>query len=149
MRSLGLVYLASPYSSRAGHERAARAKQAKRAAAILAEAGEVVFCPVAYGHLLDEAIPYGRPRPTHDYWMQLCLPVLSVASRIYVLTLPGWQESLGVREEVALATRLGKPVLGYNPFVASDEDVPSGADIRRLCALAPGWLDERAAADGD
>lgn len=137
--SPGLIYLASPYSSRYGHLRAERYKAARRALHHLVEHGEVVFAPVVYGHPLDEAVPGTRDA---DYWMRLCLPIMIACARVYVLTIDGWNTSNGLRREVALASEFGKPIHGFNPW---DEEEFTAHDIRRLCAMSGDGLADPAA----
>lgn len=105
-----MIYLAAPYSHQYAHVRAARFKRIKQATCQLMCAGDVVFSPVAYGYLMEEAA--GKTM-SHDYWMQFCLNIMPACDRVYVLTLEGWDQSKGVAEEVKLAKRMGKPIIGY------------------------------------
>lgn len=134
----GLSYLASPYSSPYGHERAKRYKQVELAARTLLEQGELAFSPIVYGHPMETAMSKRVPWQT---WMQMCLSILPVCSRIYVLTLPGWEKSLGLRKEICLAADLGKPIIGYQPAGMECEEI-SGHDIRNVCMRPLGLLDE-------
>lgn len=40
---------------------------------------------------------------------------------VYVLTLPGWSTSVGVKDECILANRCGRPVQGYAPFDKTED----------------------------
>jgi hypothetical protein len=88
------------------------------------ERGELVFAPVAYGHSLEERLDKNFP---YEYWIRWSKVMLSGASRLYVLTITGWQESKGIEVEVKLAAELNIPVQGY-AFGPDAEDV-SGMDI--------------------
>ncbi len=138
---MAFLYLASPYSTGDKFIRADRYRAAVRATAALMDAGEVVFCPVAYGHSFEQRLGRGFP---HDYWMRWSRAMLANASRLYVLTIDGWAESRGVEIEVRLAVDLGIPVSGYAHGQAA-EDI-SGIDIlghwgialpRRQCKFEP------------
>ena len=60
---------------------------------------------------------------------------LLACTSVYVLTLPGWEKSKGVKDEVALATACGRPVQGYAPFDPC-ADV-SGLYIYQTFGVAP------------
>lgn len=128
----GYIYLASPYTSDSERQRQARYKQALRAAQALMARGEIVFSPVAYGHSFEEA---ARKTFPYDYWIRWSKAILAGASKLYVLTAEGWDESNGVREEVKLAHSLNIPIVGYSAD-SECEDV-SGFAILGTFGLAP------------
>lgn len=107
---MAYTYLASPYTSGDKFLRADRYRAAVRATEALMDAGEVVFCPVAYGHSFEQKIHRNFP---YDYWVKWSRAMLASASRLYVLTIPGWNTSKGVEIEVRLAMDLGIPITGY------------------------------------
>jgi len=121
---MAYTYLASPYTNGDKFLRADRYRMAVKATEALMAAGEVVFCPVAYGHSFELKIHHSFP---HEYWMRWSRAMLAPASRLYVLTIPGWNTSKGVGIEVGLAADLGIPVTGY-AHGENAEDV-SGIDI--------------------
>ncbi len=101
-----MIYLASPYSDPDPIVRKARYEAAcDRAARMLAE-GQLVYAPVVYGHALAER---GLPGDW-AFWEQHNHAMLSRSTSLLILTLPGWQESVGVRAEIAIARSLGLPV---------------------------------------
>lgn len=110
----GFVYLASPYSklvSTVGLDEAARV--VSLAAGAMIEEGIPVFSPIAHGHAVAEA--YGLDKLDQDMWMKQCLPVLSSASALVVLTFEGWNESAGVLSEIQAATFQMIPTIKVNP----------------------------------
>lgn len=121
---MAYTYLASPYTSSDKFERANRYRAALKATMDLMAAGEVVFCPVAYGHSLETKLHVSFP---YEYWVRWSRAMLAGASRLYVLTIPGWEASKGVEIEVRLALDLGIPVTGY-AHGPDAEDI-SGLDI--------------------
>lgn len=90
-----MIYLASPYS----HPSQAVRKQRYEAALHFCEnyilMGQPVFSPIVYGYPMESAIGT-------DYvsWKGLNDAMLDAASRFWVLTLPGWEESRGVAYEI-------------------------------------------------
>lgn len=103
-----MIYLASPYSHPDPAVREERYRAACRAAATLLLAGQPVYSPIAHSHPL---VAYGLPADW-SFWQRHDREMLARCDEVLVLMLPGWRESVGVREEVRLACELGKPV-GY------------------------------------
>ena len=116
---MAYIYLASPYTSTDKFLRADRYRAAVKATEALMDAGEVVFCPVAYGHSFEQKVRRNFP---HEYWMRWSRAMLASASRLYVLTVAGWASSKGVEIEVRLAVDLGIPISGY-AFGPEAEDI--------------------------
>jgi hypothetical protein len=110
---LSFVYLASPYTPTEGESIHDRFTWACRAAAYLMREGVAVFSPIAHSHPVADFLE-AEIRFNHDAWMRQDLPILSNASRLVVLTLPGWERSRGVTAEIAHAQVCGIP-LEYLP----------------------------------
>jgi len=127
------IYLAAPYTAPEPSLQRERFRYTIRALRILMERGEVVFCPITYGHFLEDRLRRTFP---HEYWLRFCRAILAGASHLYVLTARGWEESRGVREEVHLAHSLGIPIIGFSIEEPGFEDV-SGFDILGAFDLAP------------
>lgn len=121
-----LIYLAAPYSDPDFGVRAWRYNRVKEALWALYQAQIPAISPIIIGHEYTERSKGTVPLP-HDFWMRIARALLQGCSELYVLTLPGWESSAGVLEEVRLAWQLGKPVLGF-PFFDQCEPV-SGAYI--------------------
>jgi hypothetical protein len=68
--------------------------------------GHIVFSPIAHSHGVARFIK----DHTHDFWMLQDLPFLDFANKMVVLTLPGWEESRGIKEEIVYARDKGIPV---------------------------------------
>lgn len=101
-----MIYLASPYTSDQQNIQHERYHYACRAAAKLMQQGYVVFSPIAHSHGIARFIK-GHD---NDFWMEQDLPFLDYADKVVVLTLPGWQESKGVKHEIAYAKALDIPI---------------------------------------
>ncbi|MCD1264102.1 hypothetical protein B5M44_03955 [Shinella sumterensis] len=107
----GYVYLGSPYSKyEAGHDAAARV--VADAAARLMRFGMVVYSPIAHGHAITLA---GDLPLTWDFWKRQCQPLVDGAAGMIVLTMAGWQESVGLQYEIEEFVRAGKPILHVSP----------------------------------
>jgi nucleoside 2-deoxyribosyltransferase len=101
-----MIYLASPYSHPDPSVREQRFRAACRATAALLRAGEVVFSPIVHSHALVE---FELPT-AWSYWERFDRTYLERCDEVVVLMLDGWEDSVGVREEIGIARALGKPV---------------------------------------
>lgn len=99
------IYLASPYSSQDSAVRQDRYEEACKKAAELMSQGYNVFSPIAHSHPISQHIGNGLD---HDFWLSQDLSFLeSWADEMWVLMLPGWEESIGIWKEVNFATEKG------------------------------------------
>ena len=107
-----MIYLASPYSHESLLVRTQRHIAACQAAAELMGRGEVVFSPIAHTHPIATvgSLPLGW-----DYWEKVDREFLAVCDSVWVLTLDGWEESVGVQAEIAIAEAAGKHVTYADP----------------------------------
>lgn len=115
---VGLCYLASPYSHPDPMVRQQRADATCRAAAELIRQGKVVFSPIAHS---DTLCRYGLPLDW-GFWQHIDRRFLEACDEVAVLLLAGWQDSVGVKEELAIARELGKPVT----FIAAGGQAKEG-----------------------
>ncbi|HEY0984826.1 DUF1937 family protein [Schlesneria sp.] len=101
-----MIYLASPYSHPHRIVRERRFQDASRATACLLRSGLNVFSPIVYGHPL---VAHGIPT---DWicWEVFGRAYIERCDSLLVLTLEGWEESVGVTAEIEIAHQLGKPV---------------------------------------
>jgi Domain of unknown function (DUF1937) len=110
-----MIYLASPYSHPDPAVREARFRAACQSVVALLRAGKVVFAPIVHCHPLVE---YGLPT-AWDFWEPIDRTYLERCDEVTVLTLPCWEDSVGVRAEVAMARELGKLVRFLAPDSAT------------------------------
>jgi hypothetical protein len=110
-----MAFLASPFSSESSGIRYARWVDACVATAqmIRNEPGLVVFSPIAHSAPVAE---HGRLNPLdHAIWMPQGQWFLERCDEVRVLMIDGWRQSVGIRQEILLAIKLGK-VLGFWKF---------------------------------
>jgi nucleoside 2-deoxyribosyltransferase len=101
-----MIYLASPYSHPDAGVREQRFRAACRATAALFHAGRTLFSPIAHSHPMVE---HGLPT-NWEFWQRCNVEHLQRCDELVILTLDGWQESVGVQAEIRIAGELGKPV---------------------------------------
>ena len=97
------IYLASPYS---GNEQANYEAAARFVADRMRE-GYIIFSPIVHCHQI--AVDYGLPGD-FEFWQHYNYEMLAAAGKLWVLKLPGWEESRGVQAEILYATRSHIPI---------------------------------------
>lgn len=102
-----MIYLASPYAHPDPEIMQSRFHSVAALTADLLKRGRVVYSPIAHNHYL--AVQFDMPR-SWDFWQTVDLPMLDLAEELYVLCLPGWQESKGVQAEIDHAQQRGIPI---------------------------------------
>lgn len=103
----GYQYLASPYSHPDATIREARYLEAVRATALLMNAGEIIFSPIAHSHPI--AVNHSLPLDW-QFWEAYDRAFIQHCEGVIVLMLDGWRESKGVKAEIEIAKGLGWPV---------------------------------------
>jgi len=112
MHSKPLTYLACPYTSPSRLERCRRYTEVTDAfAALTKEKGWAIFSPITSSHPLHERGLDGDWR----FWRRIDTAYLRVSKRMVVLTLPGWESSVGVQAEIKIAKKFKIPVFYMHP----------------------------------
>lgn len=102
-----MIYLATPYSDHDPAVMEARFDQACAIAGALMAKGEIVFSPIAYTHHI--AVRCSLPRGW-GYWERYDREMIVRAAKVVVVKIAGWQESQGIRGEIAIAREFGIPI---------------------------------------
>lgn len=79
-----------------------------RTAAALIRQGVVVVSPIAHSHPIFVCDP--ETGSSFEAWQQLDEALIIASEEMWVLALPGWDESRGVRSEIQFCIRNGIPV---------------------------------------
>lgn len=110
-------YLATPYSKYPGGLEAAFVLACK-ATADLIRAGVRVYSPIAHTHpvaLHGEIDPYD-----HGIWLPADQPFMDAAKGVIVLRAETWEQSYGIKCEIAAFEAAGKPVIYMDPGVVPE-----------------------------
>src|SRR5678809_1377923 len=107
-----LIYVASPFSHKSLKVEWERFYKVCEFAYGLIEHGHNVFCPIAHSVSIEDG---GEEYLGHDTWMKLDKAQLKDAAVLVVYTLPGWEESRGVREESQFAEENNIPIVYFGP----------------------------------
>jgi len=100
-----MLFIAGPYFGDGKFETIeANIQRAKQAAIEIANAGVPFFCP--HMHTAHFQIDARAPEP---FYRRLALHILGTACKAVYL-LPGWENSKGTQDEIALAKALHLPV---------------------------------------
>jgi hypothetical protein len=99
-----LIYLASPYSHPDDEVREDNYIVVSNIAAEMVSNGDVVFSPISYGHNLLEF----KDMPSNwGFWFNFCVTFLLKCDKLVVCKMPGWENSMGVTEEIEIARNCG------------------------------------------
>lgn len=102
-----LVYLATPYSKWAGGIEDAF-QQAAAVAASFLKAGVKVYSPIVHTHPI--AVYGGLDPLDHSVWLPFDATMMDFAEALAVAKMAGWEQSVGIRHEIDVFTKAGKPV---------------------------------------
>jgi hypothetical protein len=110
---MNLTYLATPYTRYPGGH-AAAFELACRSAATFLSAGIPVFSPIAHSHPIALFMTKEQVFD-HDLWVKIDAPMLAACDSMIVVTADGWRESTGVKHEIAMFEKAGKPIVYWAP----------------------------------
>ena len=99
-------YLACPYTHPDAFIREIRFKTVNQVAAELMREGRIIFSPISHTHPIAL---HGLPKDW-NYWQKYDLIFIRLCSKMIVLMLDGWQQSIGVQNEIKIAKELSKPI---------------------------------------
>lgn len=115
-----MIYLASPYSHPDPAVVANRYEAAMNATALRIMAGDMVWSAIVHCHELAQR--YSLPTDA-AFWREYNFNMLRASGAMYVLTLEGWEESLGVKAEIEYADRIKLPIFFLSPEDELSEDL--------------------------
>ena len=101
------TYLASPYSDPDPKVRLWRYEEALNACVHLTRKRYIIYSPIVHFH--HAANIHDMPLDAQFWWTHNST-MLSVANTLFILTLPGWKNSVGIRQEWRQALSL--PTIG-------------------------------------
>lgn len=102
-----MIYLASPYSDPDSIVRRVRYERTRLFTHHAISEGAVLFSPIVYCHQF--AVEHGAPFAASG-WQDFNEWMMSLSEACWVLTLPGWEKSLGVAAEIAFFQANNKPI---------------------------------------
>jgi hypothetical protein len=117
-----LVYVAQPYSHSNPKTTRSRLRiGAEYIAKNLNCADDTVYySPVCHGETVHQL---GNVGGDYKVWKAHSLGMISLASEVHVLCLPGWQLSVGVADEISYANENGIPVRYFRKILTKFSEV--------------------------
>lgn len=112
-----IYYLASPYSTPVlpgkdkDQTKLDRHHMIQQIGTDLMNKGYTLFEPIATSHY--KAINWNLPG-TYEFWQARDRHLIERTDGVIVADMEGWQESVGVTDEIKYCKELGKPVYLYN-----------------------------------
>jgi hypothetical protein len=101
-----MIYLAIPYSHPDKEIREKRFQLANKIASELMKTGEYVYSPISHCHPIAQ---YGLPLDW-AFWGKYNKVFLDICEKMIIVLCDGWEESKGIKEEIALMTEMHKPI---------------------------------------
>lgn len=99
-----MIYLASPYSHEDPLIKKTRFLLAEQVTAQLILQGKFIYSPIVHCHALAER--YEMPGD-FVFWRRYNIDMLKRADQMYILSIPGWDTSVGVKHEMEIAVEIG------------------------------------------
>jgi hypothetical protein len=127
---VSFYYLSNPYNGDP-ETRAERARLAAHACALLLRQGLHAWSPIVHNHAMMGCVEFSLEE-RRELMLPFDFTLLRAARGMIVFTLPGWRESYGVGQELALCAELGLPVHYLAP-----EDLARGEARLRERPLDP------------
>ena len=100
------IYLATPYSGTLD-QKVSRFKAVNKVAARLMREGNLVFSPISHTHPIALA---GELPGDWMFWKEYDRTFIEWCDEVHVLKQDGWEDSVGIRNEIMIAAAMEKPV---------------------------------------
>lgn len=128
----GMTYLATPFMHPDPLVQERRFLVINHVASEMMRRGEHVFSPIS--HCFPIAKAGGLPRDW-EFWQHYCRLTLSNCTRMLVIKQPGWEESVGVKNETKIAQELGIPVAYQDPPIIPDIELKFPITVGQVLEL--------------
>ncbi|MCH9631798.1 MAG: hypothetical protein S4CHLAM6_01160 [Chlamydiae bacterium] len=118
-KASGLIYVSCAFGEEDQSIRELRIELVSRFCAQKMREGVIVFSPLIHNyHILKYGLPIGW-----DYWEKFNKKLLERCDRLYVLKLKGWEKSIGIQAEIAIARSLDIPIEYQEPGALENETI--------------------------
>ena len=107
-----MIYIASPYTSPLFSVIEDRVAAVTSFTANLIAQGVPAFSPIVYFHPIATALGL---KTDAEFWHRTNMAFLRHADAVFVLQLPGWENSQGVKTEIAAAKIACIPIVHFGP----------------------------------
>lgn len=97
-----MIYIAAPYTHKDPAIVQERVNKVTKYTAERMAQGDVVFSPLTHSHTVADYLPDDL-RFSQEFWMYQDLGILKFCSKLVVLMLDGWKDSVGLKTEMNFA----------------------------------------------
>ena len=104
-----MIFISAPYTHENVEVVEKRVEIIEKYVAECALSEIIALSPVLYYHNIVKK--YELPK-TYTYWEHICISMLQKCDMLFVLTMDGWDTSVGVKSELEVARRLNISI-GY------------------------------------
>jgi hypothetical protein len=101
-----VIYLACPYTHEHDFIQHRRYEQVTQVAATLMREGQCIYSPITSMHYLSRHMT----DVPHRFWLDHDLAILARCDKMIVLQLEGWEQSEGLKAEIAFAAEHNIPI---------------------------------------
>lgn len=108
-----LVYVSSPYSKVADKDFLMKTVSAFTGKYMLLNKGEYAVSGLLHHYAIKEEPKLGSD---YKFWKEWCDLFMSRCDKVVVLTIDGWETSVGVAGEIEYAKKNNMPIVYINPF---------------------------------
>jgi hypothetical protein len=105
-----VLYLACPYTDPDPAVRQSRFETATAVAADFIRQGRIVYSPITMTHPIDMVLAGAANTLGSDYWVAFDEAFMDMCSELIVIQLDGWQQSSGIKREIAYFKEQRKPI---------------------------------------
>lgn len=124
MNTIPLIYLAAPYSHLDPYIEQRRFLEINRVAGYLFGRNYHIFSPISHCHPIRQVTSL---LGSFAQWESYNRRMIELCDQLLIITLDGWENSVGVRTEILLARSLDKPVKYIRPNTLQIIDAPVGS----------------------
>ena len=102
-----MIYLASPYSHDEATIRGHRFNEVLKCVAHFTRQQILVYSPIVHNHPVNMELGADG---SWEFWQEHDMAMLLKCDTFYILKLPGWEESVGVKAETQAASNMLMPI---------------------------------------
>lgn len=107
-----MIYLASPYTNDSKEVEHKRFVSMCHVTGKLQALGYHVFSPIVHSHPIAKEVSLPT---TSSWWMEYNIAWIDVCKEVWIVMLPGWDQSKGVASEIRYCQKVGKLVRYFDP----------------------------------
>lgn len=108
-----MIFLSCPYSHKDPHVVHTRYARLCEIAGAILKLRKICISPNIYGHGI---IQYVKDLPSDwEFWKEYCYQFIIRCDEVWVIMMPGWEESTGVQAEIAIAKEHNIPIFYKEP----------------------------------